>query len=339
MSLFTRKSLLSLMLCTAVLFSGSALASTGVEKRPEVQQFIQDMVKQHNFSQQELTQLFSQVTLLPKVIASMNRQAEALPWHRYRKIFLNDKRIQAGVKYWQDNADVLLRAEQKYGVPSEIIVAIIGVESRFGEHKGDNRIIDSLTTLAIDYPRRATFFTNELKEFLLLAREEGFDPLTLKGSFAGAMGKPQFISSSYRQYAVDFNNDGTRNLMTSHEDAIGSVANYFRRHGWQTGEAVAVPAKVSGNDYKKWVDKGYQPKIALRDARNMGVSWNGSFPADEKGALIELEQKNGPEHWLALQNFYVITRYNHSQHYAMAVYQLAEEIRKRHVKMTTAAAM
>lgn len=339
MSLFTRKTVYSTIFCAAALFTYAAQASSDVQQRPEVKHFINNMVKQHQFSEKELNQLFSQVTLLPKVIKAMNRQAESLPWYRYRKIFLKEKRIQQGVKYWREHADTLLRAEQKYGVPSEIIVAIIGVESRFGRHKGDNRIIDSLTTLAIDYPRRAKFFSTELEEFLLLAREEGFDPLQLKGSFAGAMGKPQFISSSYRQYAVDFNNDGVRDLINSHEDAIGSVANYFKRHGWQTGEAIAVPAKVSGSDYKKWVKKGYKPKIALRDARNLGVSWNGSFPADEKGALIELEQKKGSEYWLALENFYVITRYNHSQLYAMAVFQLAEEIRKRHANLTTAAAM
>ncbi|MDH5300784.1 MAG: lytic murein transglycosylase B [Gammaproteobacteria bacterium] len=333
------KPVCSALLCalTLVFSSNASQASSEVQQRPEVQKLIKELVSEHKFSEDKLNSIFSQVTLLPKVIDSMNRQAEALPWHRYRSIFLKNERIEQGARYWQENAAALLRAEQKYGVPSEIIVAIIGVESRFGEHKGSNRIIDSLTTLAIDYPRRASFFTNELKEFLLLSREEGMDPLQVKGSFAGAMGKPQFISSSYRQYAVDFDGNGVRDLISSHEDAIGSVANYFKQNGWKTGEQVAVPAQVSGNKYRQLVEKGYQPNVALREARTMGVSWNSALSADEKGALIELQQVDGAEHWLALQNFYVITRYNRSQHYAMAVFQLSDEIRKRHAQLTSAA--
>jgi membrane-bound lytic murein transglycosylase B len=295
------------------------------------------MVDKHQFEAAELNNIFSQVELMPKVIEAMNRPAEKrLNWSRYRNIFLKEKRINLGAKYWQENAQLLQRAEKKYGVPSEIIVAIIGVESRFGKHKGKHKVINSLTTLAIDYPRRAKFFTSELKAFLLLAKEEGFDPLQLKGSYAGALGKPQFISSSYRAYAVDFDGDGRRDLINNSADVIGSVANYFKRHGWRTGEAITVPAQVQGDAYQAWVKKGIKPKVALRDARSMGVSWDGSLAADEKSALIELEKNDGMEYWLGLKNFYVISRYNHSQMYSMAVYQLAQEIRKRHEQLAQA---
>ena len=335
MAKFCKKTFMTTLLFGCGLIAASASASSGVEQRPEIQRLIAEMVKQHQFQAKELNKLFSQVELMPEVIEAMNRPAEKqLNWENYRHIFLKEKRINMGAKYWQDNAQLLNRAEEKYGVPSEIIVAIIGVESRFGEHKGKHKVINSLTTLAIDYPRRAKFFTGELKAFLLLAKEEGFDPLQLKGSYAGALGKPQFISSSYRGYAVDFDGDGKRDLINSNADVIGSVANYFKRHGWKKGEAITVPAQVQGDGHQAWVKKGLKPKVTLRDARNMGVSWNGSLAADKKSALIKLENDNSTEYWLGLKNFYVISRYNHSQMYSMAVYQLAEEIRKRREQLT-----
>jgi len=290
------------------------------------------MVKKHQFDKQELTTLFSSVKKLPKVIKSINRPAEALPWHRYRKIFIKNKRIEQGVEFWKKNLATLNRAEKTYGVPAEIIVAIIGVESRYGKHKGAYRIVDSLSTLGIDYPRRSKFFLKELENLLLLSKEEGFDPLTLMGSYAGAMGKPQFIASSYRHYAVDFDGDGVRDLLNNTDDAIGSVANYFRKHGWKPNKPITFPANITGKKYIQVLDKGIKPKTSITKAQEYGIKYNEKIEPHNKFALIELIQKENTEYWVALNNFYVITRYNHSELYAMAVFQLAESIKKSKVK-------
>ncbi len=303
-------------------------ALAGIDQRQPIRGLIDELVQQHRFDRQYLQQLFARVELKPGVIERITRPAEALPWHRYRNIFVKEKRIRQGVEFWNAHADTLARAEREFGVPAEIIVAILGVETRYGRHRGGFRVMDSLTTLALDYPRRSKFFTRELKEFLLLARQEGFDPLAIVGSYAGAMGKPQFIASSYHRYAIDFDGDGVRDLLDNTADAIGSVANYLKRHGWRSGQAVATPAFVQGEAYKAWVKQGIKPRLTLAEGRRYGVRWEGDLSLQAKAALIELEQPDGFEYWLGLDNFYVITRYNHSQLYAMAVYQLAQAIRQ-----------
>jgi membrane-bound lytic murein transglycosylase B len=234
-----------------------------------------------------------------------------------------------GVEFWNENADTLARAYDTYGVPAEIVVAIIGVETRYGEHKGRYPIMDSLTTLAFDFPKRGKFFRGELEQFLLLTREEEVDPLSLKGSYAGAMGKPQFIASSYRNYAVDFDGDGKRDILNSSVDAIGSVANYFNRHNWKKDEPIAGKARVKGKKYKPIIKKGIKPSMRLRDMARKGVHVDGKYAPEQLAALIEFKNKKGHEYWVGFNNFYVITRYNHSELYAMAVYQLSQAIAQK----------
>lgn len=300
-----------------------------VSERDDVRGFIQELADRHGFDAQQLSQLFRKVKLKQKIIDAISRPAEAKPWHQYRPIFVTESRIDQGVDFWERHSADLERAEQVYGVPPEIIVAILGVETRYGRHKGRYRVMDSLATLAFAYPQRAEFFRSELEHYLLLAREEGLDPLSVMGSYAGAMGYAQFISSSYRHYAVDFDGDGKRDLWNNTTDAIGSIANYFKRHHWQPGGKVAVPAFVGGNHIKVTVKKGFKPHSSIADLSNKGVSPKVKTDPTAMAALIELETRRGPEYWLGLDNFYVITRYNHSPLYAMAVYQLGQAILKQ----------
>jgi len=325
---------LSILICFFVPYSAFA----DISKRAEVKKFIDYMVKKHKFKRAELDDLFQHVVTKKKIIAAITRPAEAKPWYKYRKIFLTDKRINGGVKFWEQNASDLKRAYNKFGVPPEIIIAIIGVESLYGKHKGTYRMMDSLSTLAFDYPKRSKFFRSELEQYLLMAREEKVDALTLKGSYAGAMGKPQFIASSFRRYAIDFDNDGKRDLWNNSTDVIGSVANYFSKHKWKKDQPVTSPAKLKkSKQTKAWVKKGIKPSIKISTLLKNGVKIEDDFPHDEKAALLELEIKNGVEYWVGIKNFYVITRYNHSQLYAMAVYQLSQEIaKKRKIKLSLA---
>ncbi|HFC53837.1 MAG TPA: lytic murein transglycosylase B [Gammaproteobacteria bacterium] len=313
----------------ALLATSSPLAAKGLTELPALRAFVADMVERHGFSDQRLMRLFRQAELRPDIIAAISRPAEAKPWHEYRPIFLTQKRIRGGVEFWNHNLETLVRAEREYGVPPQIIVAIIGVETRYGQYTGKHRVIDALATLAFDYPPRSSFFTGELEQYLLMTREEQIDPLSLRGSYAGAMGIPQFIPSSYRSYAVDFDGDGRRNLWNDPVDAIGSVAAYFKRHGWKAGEPVAFQTRVSGTGYRKLVEKGIKPQLPLREFPALGVQIPGHLDESQPGSLLQLETGGIPEFWIALHNFYVITRYNHSPLYAMAVYQLSNEIRKQ----------
>jgi membrane-bound lytic murein transglycosylase B len=291
--------------------------------------FIAEMAQRHGFDPAQLAAWFKAARVRGDIIAAISRPAESKPWYQYRPIFLQTARIEGGVAFWDQNAKLLKRAEEIYGVPPQIITAILGVETRYGSRQGSYRVMDSLVTLAFNYPPRAAFFKSELEQYLLLTREEGVDPLSLTGSYAGAMGQTQFISSSFRHYAVDFDGDGKRDLWHNTADAIGSVANYFKEHGWERGGAVAVPVTVSGGHPQVLVDKGLKPSLKVVDLQRQGIEMAQALPEDERVALIALEQKQGSEYWAGLQNFYVITRYNHSPLYAMAVYQLSEEIRAR----------
>jgi membrane-bound lytic murein transglycosylase B len=313
---------------TGLLALAGTAALAGYGNEPQVQQFIADMVDKHEFSREELVKLLEQAERRDDIIELMSKPAEKqLAWYEYRKIFLTDSRIDGGVAFWTQYADILAKAEQAFGVEPQIVVAIIGVETRYGSNTGRHRVLDALSTLAFDYPPRSEFFTAELEQYLLLAREENIDLLSATGSYAGAMGYGQFIPSSYRSYAVDFDNSGTRDLWGSPMDIIGSVANYFQRHGWKLGEPVAVRAEVTGDAYQPLLDLGYQPNTVLHAMRHDGVTPVTEMPDDLEAALIAFDQEDGPEYWLGFNNFYVITRYNHSPLYAMAVYQLSEEIR------------
>jgi membrane-bound lytic murein transglycosylase B len=310
-------------LMAACLFTDAAQAFN----RPELSDFINKMVKEHDFNKEELTILFDKVELRPKIIEAITRPAEGKAWFEYRPIFVTPENIEGGLDFWSEHADILARAERTYGVPPEIITAIIGVETRYGQNTGSYRVLDALSTLAFDYPKRADFFLSELEEYLLLTREENIDPMSIKGSYAGAMGYPQFMPSSYRNFAVDFDNDGQRDLLNNVSDVIGSVAHYFSEHGWLPGK-VAVPATVSGDKYIALLGQ-LKPELSLRTLKQRGVSIDADLPDDQLGALLEFETETGMEYWVGLQNFYTITRYNHSPLYAMAVYQLSQAIRNQ----------
>lgn len=308
-------------------------APTGAAQRPEVQAFIDDMVNRHGFDRDRLIALFSQVEFRDDIIARMTRPAErVLAWHEYRDIFLDRQRIDGGVEFWREHADTLARAERVYGVPPEIIVAIIGVETRYGRITGRDAVMDALTTLAFDFPRRADFFRSELEHYLLLTREEGIDPLSLQGSYAGAMGIAQFMPSSYRAYAIDFNGDGRRNLWTNPVDAIGSVASYLAEHGWRRGEPITVDVLTEGESFQSLAGGGLdRPDRPLHDWRARGVRPDAPGYDDGLSAnLLEFEARWGTLYRLSFNNFYVITRYNRSPLYAMAVYDLARTIRNEY---------
>ena len=299
-------------------------------QRAEVTSFIRDMVAEYNYDADELNDVLGRVQLSEKVIAAISRPAEALPWYRYRSIFMKPGRIKGGVEFWRRNKAQLERTTEEYGIPAEIMVAIIGVETKYGRIKGSFKVINSLSTLAFDYPKRSKFFSGELKHYLLLTREQSLDPHMLKGSYAGAMGIPQFIPSSYRAYAVDFDEDGLIDIWENPTDAIGSVGNYFKQHGWREGAGIITPASIPDTDISALLTKGLEPKLTMADVMAGGVTAEEEIDAAEKVKLLQLENKDGYEYWVALHNFYVITRYNHSALYAMAVYQLATAIKARY---------
>jgi len=331
-----KKTVLFLM---AVLIAVPAISSANYSQRKDVKIFINEMVSKHGFDQDLLTYWMEGVKQQKTAINAIARPAEGKAWKDYRPIFITSKRIKKGVQFWKDHAETLARAEKRFGVPAEIIVAIIGVETFYGKRSGNYPVLDALTTLGFDYPienttekrrdAREKFFRKELKEFLLMAREEKMDPRLLKGSYAGAMGMPQFISSSFRMYAVDFDNDGKRDLWNNTADAIGSVANYFKRHGWKAGSPIASRASVEAAA-KKMGSKKMKPHKKINTYKKMGVSPVKTLNDESLATLLKLEGRNGDEFWLALKNFYVITRYNHSPLYAMAVYQLGQAVATRY---------
>ncbi|SHE22664.1 lytic murein transglycosylase B [methanotrophic endosymbiont of Bathymodiolus puteoserpentis (Logatchev)] len=308
----------------------SPLAQAEIDDQVAVQKFTGKMVDQHQFAADALAKLFKSVEIKPNIIAAMTRPAEGMPWYKYRKIFMRDSRIQGGVKFWQKNQASLKLTAQRYGVPEEIIVAIIGVETLYGERTGGHRVIDALATLAFDYPKRSKFFLSELEQFLLLCREEKINPLEPMGSYAGAMGMPQFMPSSYRHYAVDFEGDMKRDIWHNPADTIASVANYFAKHHWQTGQDIAFVVQANGDKYKQALTKGLSPNMTVKQLQNLGVQVPKQVAAQERVRLLSFEQEHGDDLWIGLNNFYVITRYNHSPLYAMAVFQLSAVIKQQY---------
>jgi membrane-bound lytic murein transglycosylase B len=287
------------------------------------------MVKQQHFNEAELRNLFKAVQIQQPILDAMSKPAEGKPWFQYREIFMTEARIAGGVQFWKDNEAALKAVESQYGVPAEIIIAIIGVETKYGAHTGKYRVIDALATLGFAYPPRSEFFLKELEQFLLLAREEHMDPLQPMGSYAGAMGLPQFMPSSFRGYAMDFDLDGKRNIWTNRADAIASVANYFVRNQWRSGGAVAYPVSARGDAYRQALGKGVKPDTNVGELRRLGVDVPEQLAASETVRLLAYQQQVGEDLWVGLHNFYVITRYNHSPLYAMAVYQLSQAIAAR----------
>ena len=300
------------------------------KNRIDVNQFIERMAKQSDYSEQELIDLFSSVKKQSHLFELLDKPAEKeLKWHQYRHIFITDKRIEQGAEFWREHASLLTEVSLKTGVPAEIIIAIIGVETFYGTYRGKDPVFDSLVTLAFDYPRRSKFFSRELEQLLLLAKEQNLDPKALMGSYAGAMGMPQFIASSYRSYAVDFDGDGQANLFDSIPDIFASVANYFVKHGWRANEPVAGPLTALENNSIDRLNPGVKLQYKWSDLSRNGLYSKTELDPDTAVALVKLEQKKVPEYWVGLQNFYVITRYNHSELYAMAVYQLSLLIKDR----------
>lgn len=333
-----RRIVVSLCLCAA--FSVSAQAPT----QPSFQKpapdaiaaaktaFVDKMVAQHKFDRAEVVALVDGAEINQTILDAMARPAErVVPWFEYRNIFMNEARIAAGVQFWTEHAAIIDSVSERYGVDPEMIVAIVGIETFFGTRMGRYRVLDALATLAFAYPPRATFFASELEAFLLLAREDKVDVKTALGSYAGAMGAGQFIPSSYRAYAVDADADGTRNLWTNWDDALGSVANYFKVHGWQTGKPVVDQAtrseRFSGPEPRNSLDLS----DTVGSLSGMGYVFSTELPADAPAAAYALEAEGGgSEYWVGYHNFRVITRYNRSPKYALAAHQLAEAIRARY---------
>lgn len=316
----------------ALIVFGSLSQAQTYNQRDDVKQFIQKMVKEHQFDERLLNLWLENVEQQKTALDAIARPAEGrLNWKQYRKIFLTSKRINQGVAFWRENKDLLARAEQEFGVPAKIIVGILGVETFYGKRIGNYPVLDALVSLGFDYPPRGKFFRSELEHFLLMVREEKTDPRTLKGSYAGAMGMPQFISSSFREYAVDFDGDKKRDLWSNTADVIGSVANYFKRHGWQPGKDIASRASVSA-EAESLASKKMRPDTPVKDYLKAGVRPLKPLDENAKATLLELDGNMGKEYWLTLNNFYVITRYNHSPLYAMAVYQLGQAVETEYRK-------
>lgn len=308
--------------------AGLPVASTAAldAQREDVTAFIDSMAEKHGFDTATLGGLFTQVESRPPIIAAISRPAErTMPWHEYRARFITEKRIARGLETARAQSEALQKAAAA-GVPAQVLLAIVGVETFFGEITGKYRVIDALATLAFDYPPRSPFFRGELEQFLLMAREESLDPLAPLGSYAGAMGIPQFMPTSFRAYAVDGNGDGRRDLWGEWSDVFASVANYLAVHGWRAGEPVMLPADVSGADLAG-LEFG---KLALTETvqslRAHGIRFDTSLPPDSPAVLIELAGPAGPEYRVGFTNFYAITRYNRSQLYASAVNDLAEAL-------------
>jgi membrane-bound lytic murein transglycosylase B len=296
------------------------------------EQFVGQMVREHQFNYLYLSQLLEQAKVHKSIVRAVScyrtptKTGKRSPWYKYRGKFVNDRLISNGIAFRHKHLTVLTRAQQRFGVPAEIVTAIIGIETFYGSNTGNYRILDALYTLAFHCPRRADFFRDELKNYLLLTREERFDPLEMRGSYAGAMGLGQFMPSSYRKYAVDFDGDGRRDIWTNPSDAIGSVANYFKQHGWQSGQPVIEPTQVRPGAVESLLALDFEMKYTLQQLKNWGLLYYGSQPERSYGLLVDLETEQGMTYWVGFTNFYVITRYNKSNYYAMSVYQLAQEI-------------
>ena len=325
-----------LIITTAVCSMQTLYADASLLHRKDVRAFVQDLVVHDHFQSKQLRTILAAAQYQPQIIASMDRPYEKKNWDVYQALFLTPERLNSGLVFWKNNQKVLQQVAKQYGVPPEMIVAILGVETLYGKRQGDYRVLDALTTLAFYYPSRAPYFKRELREFLLLCREHHVSPTQYKGSYAGAMGKPQFMPSSYRTYAVDYQGRGRPDLMSKDQDVIISIANYFSKHGWQPKQMVVEPVRVPQQGLKSLVLNSKAPNYSLTQLLHAGVQpkqRNNSVHPHEAGVL-ELMTDKGPEYWMAYPNFYVITRYNTSPQYALVVYLLAQSLRERHAAMT-----
>ena len=328
-------------LCASLALLACGLAYADNESVSKARkEFVDKMVAAHGFDREALSAALAEATIDQKIIDTMSRPAErVMPWFEYRAIFLTDARISAGVQFWAEHADTIESIAERYGVDPEMLVAIVGVETYFGTRMGGYRVLDALSTLAFAYPPRAKFFAGELEQFLLLAREEAMDLEAPLGSHAGAMGAGQFIPSSFRSYAVDADDDGKRNIWTDWDDVLGSVANYFKVHGWKTGEPVVDRATRSA----EWSGGEPTNKLDLDSTvgalAQRGYVFTTEQSSDAPAAAFGFEAEGGgSEYWIGYHNFRVITRYNRSQKYALAAYQLGAAVHAAYLERTRAAA-
>ena len=321
-------------LCALLLALGATSAARAdYAQHPGALALIDEMVSEHAFERGELVALLAAAQRKQSILDAISRPAEkSKPWYEYRQIFLTDRREREGIAFLREHRAALARAQARTGVPAELIVAVIGVETYYGRIAGSYAVIDALSTLAFDYPRRSRFFTKELKDFLLLTREQGLDPLVLKGSYAGAMGYGQFMPSSYRAYAVDFDEDGVADIWNNPVDAIGSVANYLARHGWRAGEPVVSAVTTSAAPGAALFEGGLKPQRTVAEFLAAGLTPQEPVDPQSLATALRFELSDGYEYWLGLHNLYVITRYNHSAMYAMSVYQLSQRIARGDVR-------
>ena len=327
-----------LLLCGAVLAAGQLWIAAPAHARAldldreDVRAFIDRAHAEHGLDPETVRAVLELARIQPPIIEAISRPAERVrPWHEYRNIFMTEERIVAGVKFWDEHRAQIERVTADTGVPPEILVGIIGVETFYGRIIGRYRVLDALATLAFEYPPRGAFFARELAQFLLLVREQGLEIETPVGSYAGAMGMPQFIPSSYRAYAVDGDGDGRVDLWNSMDDILASVANYFKAHGWRSGEAVVAPAVAGARDPAALAQQGLTANISVGELWDAGIGLAGPAPREHNApaGLFVLEHADGPRYWAGFHNFYVITRYNRSLMYALAVHQLGEAIGAR----------
>jgi membrane-bound lytic murein transglycosylase B len=297
-------------------------------QRAEIEQFIARMQSTHGFDSRRLHLLFSKLQTNQSVIKAISAPSTAKPWYEFKPLFVDDQRVVNGARFWTDHAETLARARREFGVPESIIVSIVGIETRYGRFSGNFRVADALYTLAFDMPGRQEYFRKELEQLLLLAREQHWDPLSVKGSFAGAMGMPQFMPSSYRRQAIDYDGNGKINLWNEPADIIGSVASYLRNAGWKDGLPAVLPARVDGVESKPLLGMGLKPSLTVADWTQRGVQPTMPAEGTLMASLFSLDLLDGPEFWLGLDNFYALIQYNRSRNYAMAVIQLAQEIER-----------
>lgn len=319
--LFWKITLIIVLLFPSLTFAGMARLSD----RSDVRQFIYHMVADYGFNGSQLATLFDDVKIRKDILKSMNRPAEANPWYQYRARFITQKRVDQGVAFWDQHAKTLAYAQNKYGVPASIIVAIIGVETNYGQIKGSYRVVDTLSTLAFDYPPRAKFFRYELEQFLLLTRETRMNPYTVKGSYAGAMGVPQFMPSVYRRLAVSHQYHQA-DLINNYDDAIISVANYFKNHGWQTNQPVIASATLNNDNYRKLANNSLKTPYTVQQLKNHGITTHPDIAPNTPANLVQLRGEAGDEYLLGFNNLYTIAAYNPRINYAMAVYELSQAI-------------
>ena len=303
-------------------------AAASVAAHPGADSFAEKLADDDGLDLEYVRSMIENAEYKQSIIDAITRPAEAKPWHEYRKIFLRETRIDGGVEFWRANQALVERVAAEFQVPAEFILAIIGIETNYGLNTGNYRVLDALVTLGFYYPRRGEFFARELAEYFRLSREESLPLEEIKGSYAGAMGLGQFIPSSYRAYAVDFDDSGSRDLWRSLPDALGSVANYLKVHGWNDQLPTILPVRSVPDALDE--DFNPKPRHTIAELLDMGVAFDpAGLPPDTPATLIELEGGDGPEYWIGLNNFYVITRYNRSPLYAMAVSQLADELDAR----------